>query len=117
MPLTKVCPRCSSLVNVRKAACFCGHVFIIKSVATRKSRRLAMKCKRALESESDILKRKDNDKRARAKKRALEPEDKALQRKQQNKDYMAKKRALEQEDEALQRKQLNRESLWQRREP
>ena len=101
MPLTKVCPRCSTPVHVRKAACLCGHVFIIKLVATRKSRRLAMKCKRALDCESDALKRKDNDKHARATKRALEPEDKALQRKQHNRESMAKMRALEPEDKAL----------------
>ena len=47
------CPKCSASVNVRKTVCECGHNFALKPKfsidATRKSKRIAMRCKQALE--------------------------------------------------------------------
>ena len=58
MPLTKVCVHCSASVNVRKAVCACGHVFDSKksSPATaRRSKRIALNIRRALESAVEPL--------------------------------------------------------------
>ena len=52
--LSKACPECSANVNVRKSVCECGHCFVLKrkrSVdAKRRSKRIAVRSKRALES-------------------------------------------------------------------
>ena len=54
MPLTKSCPECYAIVNVKKSVCDCGHCFVLKRKVShdtaRKSNRIAMKCKRALET-------------------------------------------------------------------
>ena len=54
MPLTKSCPECQTVVNVKKSVCDCGHCFVLKRKVSydtaRKSKRIAMKCKRALET-------------------------------------------------------------------
>ena len=63
MPLTKVCV--STFVNVMKPVCVCGHTFA-KSNVTRQSKRIAMKRKRAVESELETAarQRKDRDRKA-----------------------------------------------------
>ena len=57
----KVCPKCRGSVNVKRTACECGHFFAIKGKmshdAVRKSKRVAMRCKRALESYNESMAR------------------------------------------------------------
>ena len=50
---TKVCTQCCAIVNVKDSICVCGHSFVLKRkalVRATKSKRIAMKRKRALES-------------------------------------------------------------------
>ena len=70
MPLTKVCEQCSTSVNVMKSVCVCGHTFA-KSSVTRQSKRIAMKRKRAVESELETAARQCKDRDRKAQKRAL----------------------------------------------
>ena len=61
MPLSKSCPECHTVVHVRKSVCDCGHCFVLKSKishdTTRKSKRIAMKCKRELETVVETMNR------------------------------------------------------------
>ena len=56
----KVCLKCSALVNVKLSVCACGHCFAMKRKAVMKSKKVVMKCLRALEV------RQINDRLARA---------------------------------------------------
>ena len=70
MPPSKTCPKCSAIVHIRKSACECGHCFSLKRKApsvTMKSKRMAMRCKRTLESASDTLLRQKKDSTNKAK--------------------------------------------------
>jgi len=67
-----------------------------KSVsATRKSKRVAMRQKRKLESANETLLRQMKDSIRKAQKRGLETEEQALQRKKIDRAYQSTKRALE----------------------
>ena len=74
--LTKACPECCKTVNVKKTVCNCGHSFALKPKVsldkTRKSKRIAMRCNRALESPSKTMTRREQVRSYTAKKRALE---------------------------------------------
>ena len=66
----KVCPKCSALVNVKLSVCACGHCFAMKS------KKVAIKCLRALESdketEDQLTYQQEHDKTYKAKQRSLE---------------------------------------------
>ena len=74
---TKVCPQCCAVVNLRKSVCECGHYFVLKkktsvnSKSLRKSKRIAMQTKRALESTFQTTLRQNNDSERKAKKKEL----------------------------------------------
>ena len=111
MPLTKVCVHCSASVNVRKAVCACGHVFDSKKsspATTRRSKRIALNIRRALESADETAARKTKDAVREANKRALVDEGQFLQRRKCNRACTAKKRASETHEEALLRQEHNR---------
>ena len=102
---------CSASVNVRKAVCACGHVFDSKksSPATaRRSKRIALNIRRALESADETAARKTKDAVREANKRALVDEGQFLQRRKRNRACTAKKRASETHEEALLRQEHNR---------
>ena len=82
----KVRPKCSALVSVLK--CACGHHFAMKQKAFMKTKKVAMKCLRALESDNDKLVKDRELARAQCVKPADDSED-------QDKTYKAKQRSLE----------------------
>ena len=85
--LTKVCPECSVSVNVKKSVCDCGHTFVLKRKvsidATRKSKRIAMRCKRASESPSKSMSRRELNRASMSKNRALESQNESMTRREQ----------------------------------
>lgn len=103
MPLTKLCSECGIFVNLRQSVCECSHCFVLKrkasvnSSSVRKSKRIAMQSKKALESVCETTLRQTKDNVRKAQKRASETEGELLQRKQLDKARNAKKRALETE--------------------
>ncbi len=79
----------------------CGHAFCKRrSIATKESRRIAMKRERQLEPEGTTSMR-ECDRLSKARHRALESGSEALLRKEHDRASKAKKRALEPESEAL----------------
>ena len=107
MPLTKVCEQCSTSVNVKKSVCVCGHTFA-KSHVTRQSKRIAMKRKRAVESELETAARQGKDRDTKAHKRALEDDIQHSYRNKRDRTYTAKTRANETQQQTMCRQELNR---------
>ena len=60
MRLRKVCPQCSTVIHARRSICECGHAFTLKREA-RNTASSPAKCKRALESLEDTLRRQENN--------------------------------------------------------
>ena len=104
MPLIKVCPKCSSVVNVRKTLCACGHSFSIR----RQPQRVCKAAKRANETPVEALKRKQHDRANRAAKRASETALETLYRQECDRASKASKRAAETPVETLSRQQNDR---------
>ena len=76
MRLRKVCPQSNTVVHVKRSVCDCGHAFALKK---RKARctavgepENAMKRRKALLSEEELLVRKERDKVREVSKRAPE---------------------------------------------
>ena len=105
--LAKICAKCSASVNVKKTVCECGYNFALKPKAsidaTRKSKRIAMRCQRALESLSMTISRRELNRVNMYKRRALESPSEIMARHEQDKEYTAKKRALESPSERIAR--------------
>ena len=63
--LSRSCPECNTNVHTRKSMCDCGYSFALKCTTSRdtvrKSMRIAMKTKRALETVDDARYRKDQN--------------------------------------------------------
>ena len=82
-------------MNVKKSVCDCGHNFVLKlkvsTDATRKSKRITIRCKQVLESVSNSKSAKQSK---HSKRRALESPSETMTRCEQNRANMAKKRAL-----------------------
>ena len=97
-PPTKQCPGCGNLIHIRKLTCSCGYAFKKLKAANpevvNKQKIIAIVQKRALESVTENLKRKEVDKICKIKKRALESDAEAQKRKQDHRVQMSKKRAL-----------------------
>ena len=51
MPLTKSCPECHTVVNVKKSVCDCGHCFVLKCKVS---------CDTARESSNEMQERARN---------------------------------------------------------
>ena len=60
MRLRKVCPQCSTVIHARRSVCECGHAFTLKREA-RITASSPAKCKRALESLEDTLRRQESN--------------------------------------------------------
>ena len=115
MPLTKQCSKCDAIVNLRQSVCKCGNCFVLKKKAgcvnvnsRRKSKRIAMQSKRALETACETTLRQSKDNVRQAQKRALETESESWQRKELNKARNARKRALETEQDSMVRKKQDK---------
>ena len=83
MPPVKQCPKCRSMVPIKKSVCVCGHSFKknlpVYSSMKRKRIAIAVKQQRAAESEDEIASRLVKDSTRKAQKRALETSDETLQ--------------------------------------
>ena len=93
----KKCPKCESMVSNRMINCKCGYTFrkcSARKVVTNETKRLKMITRRACESETERMLRKDANKLAMSKKRLLETDDEALCRKVANKFAMQCKKVF-----------------------
>ena len=81
MHLRKVCPECNAVVHVKRSGCDCGHAFRSKAQCTAVGEpENAMKHRKALLSEEELLVRKERDKVHKASKRASETREQTLHR-------------------------------------
>ena len=111
MPLKKQCKCCGAIVSVKKAVCVCGHTFPLKRkalVTPKKSKRIAMKESRTLESIAQSVLRQRKDRAYKSNIRALETEDECKQRKEQEKKCKTRKRASETEAETMHRQEKDK---------
>ena len=60
--LKKVCPKCNVTLHVRRSVCGCGYSFSLKRKAQLVEKLELMKRRRALETEHDVLTRKEQNK-------------------------------------------------------
>ena len=72
MPLSKKCPDCGALTNVRRSHCSCGYFFVTKHSRTIKSasRKQAMSAFGVLDTEEKVFERRLLNKACKAGKRA-----------------------------------------------
>ena len=96
MPPVKQCRQCGSMMAIKKLVCVFGHLFKrnLPVYATRKSKRVAMQLKRALESADETVLRQTKDSTSKAQKRALETEEQSLQRKQSEREQQKRQLKL-----------------------
>ena len=117
--LVKVCPECCASVNVKKTVCDCGHKFVFKSKVSfdsvRKSKRVAMRRKRALESPTETMDRREQDRANTKKRRALESPCETMDRREQDRANTEKKRALESPCETMDRREQDRANTEKKR--
>ena len=99
--------------------CDCGHSFVLKrkvsADTTRKSKRIAKRCQRALETTSETECRQKQNAASMANKRALETPSETQYRQKQNAASMANKRALETPSETQCRQKQNAASMANKR--
>ena len=76
MPLTKVCPQCSAVVNCRKSVCVCGYAFNTRKLKSPRERKTAKSVdkaeKRAAETPTETHVRQERDRNRKATKKASE---------------------------------------------
>ena len=88
MRLRKVCLQCNTVVHMKKSVCDCGHAFASKKRKTRciavREPENAMKRRKALLSEEELLVTKERDKVCKASKRASETREPTSHRQEQN---------------------------------
>ena len=93
MRLRKVCPQCNTVVHVKRSVCNCGHAFTSKKMKAPCSAlgepENAMKCRKVLLSEEELLVTKQRDKVHKASKRASETREQTLHRQEQNRTHLA----------------------------
>ena len=82
------------VIHARRSVCECGHAFTLKREAciTASS---PVKCKRALESMEDTLRRQENNRTRMTSMRDFETQEQTLERQEQNRTRMASMRASE----------------------
>ena len=82
MRLRKVCPQCNTVVHVKRSVCDSGHAFASKAWKARCTAvwepENAMKHRKALLSEEELLVTKERDKVCKASKRASETREQTL---------------------------------------
>ena len=90
MRLRKVCPQCNTVVHAKRSVCDCGHAFeekesTVSATAVGKPEN-AMKRRKALLSEEELL-RKERDKVRKASKRASKTHEQTSYRQEQNRTH------------------------------
>ena len=121
MRLRKTCPKCSTVVHVKRAICCCGHAFALKRKARccddsepdkamkrRKSERVRKGRERVCETLEQTLERREQNRRRMASMRASEAPEKTLERQEQSRAHMARMRASETAEKTLERQEQNR---------
>ena len=78
MYLRKTCPKCDTVVHVKRAACGCGHKFALKRKGRRSVENESVKHKRAVECEEVVMQRKDKERVRKVRERAGEMPEKTL---------------------------------------
>ena len=93
MRLRKECPQCNTVVHVKRSVCDCGRAFASKK---RKAQctavgepENAMKRRKTLLSEEELLVTKERDKVPKVSKRASETCEQTLHRQEQNQTHLA----------------------------
>ena len=115
MPVTKSCPSCQCVVNIRKLICpSCGHVLRNHKPEAAKRRTLKRACT-AVETADQADERRRRDRLRAARKRAMETADQADERRKLNRHCAAKKRAIETAYQADERRKLNRHCAARKR--
>ena len=90
MRLRKVCPQCNTIVHVKRSVCDCCHAFASKARCTTVGEpENAMKRRKALLSEEELLVMKERDEVHKVSKRASETREQALHRQEQNQTHLA----------------------------
>ena len=94
------------VIHARRSICECGHAFILKREA-RITASSPMKCKIALESMEDTLRRQETSRTRMASMRGSETQEQTLKRLEQNRTHMASMRASETVHVKLHKKRKN----------
>ena len=121
MRLRKTCPKCSTVVHVKRAICCCGHAFALKRKARccddsepdkamkrRKSERVRKGRERVCETLEQTLERQEQNRRRMASMRASEAPEKTLERQEQSRAHMARMRASETAEKTQKRQEQTR---------
>ena len=112
MPLTKVCPQCSLVVNCRKCVCVCGYGFNTKAWKSPREHKTAMSLhkaeKRSAATPTETLARQERDRDCKAAKRASELPVETLVRQERDRVCKGAKRASESPVETLARQERDR---------
>ena len=112
MPLTKVCPQCSAVVNCRKSVCVCGYAFNTKTLKSPRERKTAMRVfqaeKRTAATPTETLARQERDRDYKAAKKASETPGEMLARQKRDRACKAAQKASESPAETFARLERNR---------
>ena len=113
--MDKVCPQCSTAVNVRRAVCGCGHAFPSKRKAQCGNISQAMKHStmqktnaRASETPEQTLNRRETDKVRKTRKRTSETSEQTVNRQETDKVRKTRKRASETSEQTLNRQETDK---------
>ena len=79
MYLRKTCPKCDTVVHVKRAACGCGHKFALKRKGYRSVENESVKRRRAVECEEVVMQRKDKERVRKVRERAGEMPEKTFE--------------------------------------
>ena len=110
MYLRKTCPKCDTVVHVKRAACGCGYKFALKRKGRRSVENESVKRRRAVECEEVVMQRKDKERVRKVRERAgeIEMPEKNLLRRQRDRIYKESMRASETCEEGSERREQNR---------
>ena len=106
--------RYALVIHPRRSVCECGHAFTLKREARITDSITAsspVKCKRALESMEDTLRRQEKNRTRMASMRGSETQEQALERLEQNRTCMVSMRASETLHVKFYKKRKNKEAM------
>ena len=115
MYLRKTCPKCDTVVHVKRAACGCGHKFALKRKGRRSVENESVKRRRAVECEEVVMQRKDKERVRKVRERAGEMPEKTLLRRQRDRICKESMRASETCEESSERREQNRTRMMRTR--
>ena len=104
MYLRKTCPKCDTVVHVKRAACGCSHKFALKRKGRRSVENESVKRRRAVECEEVVMQRKDKERVRKVRERAGEMPEKTLLRRQRDRICKESMRASETCEESSERR-------------